>query len=141
MNEVIEELLNFAFDHKIGYSLASLSPYTPSASNAKSRMIIINTNWHNKKELPFQVAHEIGHVLNDEEDGILYFTTDVAHSKIEHDANSKAVDLLLPIYYKNCSIDCINFRNFMSDLEIPSRMESEVKQKIKEYFHLMEDWQ
>ena len=134
MNDYVEKLLDYAIQCKIGYGLIYLSPYTPSASNAKTRMIAINMNWHRKKELPFQIAHEIAHVLNGDDANILYFSTDVSHSKIEYGANSKAVDILIPMYFNECSSDCANIEKFMNDLVIPGRMQEEVVSKIRKYF-------
>ncbi|MFT8868494.1 ImmA/IrrE family metallo-endopeptidase [Liquorilactobacillus nagelii] len=133
MNDYIEKLLEYAKNCKIGYELLYLSPITPSASNAKTRMIAINMNWHRKKELPFQIAHEIAHVLNRDDASILYFSTDVSHSKIEHAANSKAVDILMPMYFSECALEYANSEKFMSDFLIPGRMQIEVFCMVKKF--------
>lgn len=134
VNDYIEKLLEYATKLKIGYELVYLSPVTPSASNARTRMIAINMNWHRKKELPFQIAHEIAHVLNGDDASILYFSTDVSHSKIEHSANSNALNILIPMYFDDCSFECVNVGKFMEDLIIPARMEEEVRDKLTTYF-------
>lgn len=73
MDDVINYLLNFAMKNKIGFVWTSLlASYTSSAADCKNRKIVINGNWHNKKELPFIIAHEISHILN-KDMGILYF--------------------------------------------------------------------
>lgn len=63
MNELIEYLLNYTFDHGIGYKLVHADPYDPSLSLKKHNLIVINLNWHNKSELPFIIGHELGHLI------------------------------------------------------------------------------
>ena len=70
MNELIEYLLNYAFDHGIGYKLVHADPYDPSLSLKKHNLMVINLNWHNQSELPFIIGHEIGHfILGDDKYG------------------------------------------------------------------------
>ncbi len=134
MNDILEELFKYIRSLGIEAKLMQLSPFTPSACNPHTRRIAINMNWYNKGELPFQVAHEIGHVLNEDDACILYYSTDVSKSKIEHAANSTALDLLIPIYFRDCDFENVNAANFMSELAIPARMEEEVRNKLTVYF-------
>lgn len=74
MNDLIEYLLNYAFDHGIGYKLVHADPYDPSLSLKNHNLMVINLNWHNQSELPFIIGHEIGHfILGDK--GILYYSS------------------------------------------------------------------
>ncbi|QER67607.1 ImmA/IrrE family metallo-endopeptidase [Paucilactobacillus nenjiangensis] len=130
MNKVITYLLNLAMENMIGIDLAPLSPETPSMAIADENRIIINMNWHNQKELPFQIAHEIAHILN-HDDGVLYFTTYASKSKYEVHANLTAVDLLIDYYnmYKG-DIENVNVVNFMEQFGIPLDMENQVMDKL-----------
>lgn len=101
MTSLINGLLRFAFDHDVGYVLTrDLQPTTPSMADCESRIIVINLDWHNPKELPLMIAHEIGHVLNDDS-GVLYYATPASHSNIEDNADNAGLRILLPIYFKN----------------------------------------
>ena len=65
MEDLMEWLINYAFDHHIGVQLTSfLQPMTPSTSFSDYRLVVINTRWHKPNEIPFSLAHEIGHVMN-----------------------------------------------------------------------------
>lgn len=63
MNDLIEYLLNYAFDCGIGYKLVHADPYDPSLSLKNHNLMVINLNWHNQSELPFIIGHEIGHFI------------------------------------------------------------------------------
>lgn len=134
MKEVIEYLLNFAFSKGFGFILTDkLKPSTPSCANPKQNKIIINLNWHNQKELPFQVAHEIGHMLNGDE-GILYYSSYSSHSKIERSADDKAIDLLFS-YCLDMGKVTINYSDFMEYYGIPNYLEQNVRQRYAIYFN------
>lgn len=67
MNNLIEYLLNYAFDNKIGYEIRKLDPYFPPRAVLDDNLIIINSNWHNREEIPFTIGHEIGHIMNNDQ--------------------------------------------------------------------------
>lgn len=53
-NDAFDYLLNYAWDKKIGYELTrELTPDSPSAAYPEEKLVIINMNWPNEKELPF----------------------------------------------------------------------------------------
>lgn len=94
MDNVLAWLTNYAMDHGIGIIFdKNLPPDAPSDSWEFPPMAIINTNWHNKNELPFITAHEICHVL--------YGSAEYFHlarggvESGESDANLGAIKLLL----------------------------------------------
>ncbi len=65
-NDLIKYLFNFAYDHDIGYVFFESDPNYPSLSWKNKREIGINMNWHNHSaEVPFTIAHEIGHIMGD----------------------------------------------------------------------------
>lgn len=122
MDTLITYLLNFAFDNGIGIKwVNTLGPYTPSAANNLTKTIVINGKWHNQKELPFQIAHEIGHILNNDE-GVLYYSTSSSESKIESNANATAINILID-YCTQTEIENANIYQFMEQFGIPSNLE------------------
>ena len=117
MDNLIAWLLNFAWDHGIGYVLTrELSPATPSCVSPVENTIIINMNWRNQKELPFQIAHEIAHCLNHDV-GICYYTTSMK-IKTERAANLKAIQILQHYCVLN-DIDYCNYVSFAERFGVP----------------------
>lgn len=134
MDEVIEYLLNFALSKGYGFILTDkLKPTTPSCANQQQNKIVINTNWTNKNELPFQIAHEIGHMLNGDE-GVLYYSSYASHSKIETNADNKAIDLLLN-YCIDMDKTTNNYSDFMYYYGIPDYLEQNVRRRYADYFN------
>lgn len=93
MNDLIEYLLNYAFDCGIGYKLVHADPYDPSLSLKNHNLMVINLNWHNQSELPFIIGHEIGHfILGDK--GILYYSSFAGQNSEEKSADLYSLNLL-----------------------------------------------
>lgn len=90
-------------------------PFIPSSSSVALRSVVINLNADN---VPLQFAHELGHVLN-EDDGVLYFTTSTNGSSAESNATKTGIKLLLDYYFREVPIEEINLSNFMSFYKIP----------------------
>lgn len=120
MNNLIQWLINFSYDHGIGIEATrKLDPDTPSQSDVANRVIVINMNWYNPVEIPFIYAHEISHVLC----GHI-----MASPKNEIEANRKAVDLLIRYCHEN-NIYINNSVEFCEGFGIPLRLG-----------YLIEDW-
>ncbi len=95
MNELMEWLANYAFNHNIGYIFThQLEADTPSSSDGQQRLVIINMEWKHKSEIPFSFAHEIGHILNGDK-GINKFSAKTIGLKKEYRANLTGIDILL----------------------------------------------
>ena len=93
MNDLIEYLLNYAFDCEICYKLVHADPYDPSLSLKNHNLMVINLNWHNQSELPFIIGHEIGHfILGDK--GILYYSSFAGQNSEEKSADLYSLNLL-----------------------------------------------
>lgn len=106
-------------DHNIKIlETKQLKPDTPSSSNVKKRKVVLNMLTPNKNELPFQLAHEIAHILNNDS-GILYFSSTSNHSKIETNANKLAIKILMKYYFAEIPEDECNVDNFMDYYCIP----------------------
>lgn len=133
MDIIINALMKYAFKHQIGFVLTqNLGDHTPSASKPKNRMIIVNMNWYNKKEIPFQMAHELGHVINQDE-GILYYSSFANKSKYERTANMTGLDILVPIYLDITGYSLDNVSPFMEQFDIPSDLGDDVICRFKKY--------
>ena len=114
MEDLMEWLINYAFDHHIGVQLTSyLQPHTPSTSYGDYRLVVVNTRWYKHNEVPFSLAHEIGHVINGDRGVHAYTAT--AETKEEHAANVTGIKLLLAycqehdIYFDNPVVFCQQF--------------------------------
>lgn len=125
MNDLIEYLLNYAFDCGIGYKLVHADPYDPSLSLKKHNLMVINLNWHNQSELPFIIGHEIGHfILGDK--GILYYSSFAGQNSEEKSADLYSLNLLYDYacgrgqYFEEPG-------QFLSIYGIPSRMAEATK--------------
>lgn len=121
MENLINWLLNYAFDHGIGYVLTDELPSSiPHTASAKRRMILINKHYGNQQEIPFAIAHEIGHVM-DGDLGIRYYCSAIIHDKDEHRANQFVIKLLKQYCQVN-DINCDNQVDFYRRFGIPERL-------------------
>ncbi|APX73143.1 ImmA/IrrE family metallo-endopeptidase [Companilactobacillus allii] len=134
INEITSSLMNLAFDNHISVIMEDkFSPYTPAAVDTKTKIIVINNNWHIQNQIPFQLAHEIGHVLNgDGFKACLYFSP--AKNGIEGHANKTAIHLLVPLYFENIEYTYANAVRFMEAFNIPLYLENTVITEIKTYY-------
>jgi len=134
MNEILTYLFNLALENHIAVEATNkLQPHTPSLAISDQRKIIINMNWYNQKELPFQIAHEISHLLNNDE-GVQYYSSFSNKMELEGNANATAIDLLINYYCKMISDEWINPVTFMKHFGIPSNLEYLVTDKIYNAF-------
>lgn len=131
MDEIITKLMQYAFDHNIGMVMThELGDHTPSASRPDNKMIVINLNWYDKREIPFQMAHELGHVINQDE-GILYYSSFSNRSSYERAANMTGLDILIPIYVDVTGYSCDNISPFMEQFGIPAYLGGDVIKRFK----------
>lgn len=122
MNNLIQWLINFSYDHSIGIEATrKLDPDTPSQSDVANRVVVINMNWHNSVEIPFIYAHEIGHVLCDHL---------VDSPKNEIEANKTAIGLLIKYCWEN-NINISNPIRFCEEFGIPLRLNYLIRDVIK----------
>lgn len=69
-DKLMRYLMNAAmFDYHIGVEFTNkLPPLAPPISyNSGGRLIIMNARWPYPTEIPFQLAHEIAHVLHEDQ--------------------------------------------------------------------------
>lgn len=122
MNDLIQWLINFAYDHDISViTTRELKPDTPSQSDVKQRIIVINMNWSNKFEIPFIYAHEISHILCDH---LINSPTN------EIEANQIAINLLTEYCWDN-DIYISNPVHFCEEFGIPLRLSYLMEDMVK----------
>lgn len=129
-DDAVKYLLNFAMTNSIGFEIVpEMKPDSPSFAVADKRFMVINPNWYNKHELPFQIAHEIGHILNGDA-GVLYYSSPASNIKIESDANITAIDLLID-YCKSIGIYHVDVYRFMERFALPSNVKTTVIDRLE----------
>lgn len=92
LSEVIEYLKSIADRFDIEYFWPSaLSPSTPPAAKPSKKRIVMNPNWHNAREIPFQFAHEIAHILNTQINYVNFI--------LDNDLDSSYIPVLQKVLY------------------------------------------
>ncbi|MCI1283645.1 MAG: ImmA/IrrE family metallo-endopeptidase [Lacticaseibacillus songhuajiangensis] len=132
INDYLDQLLDMAavYGIRVGI-LEPLSPITPCASNSATKRIVFNPNFHDPKQLPYQLAHEITHVLNGDS-SVLYFTP--TKRGIEGDANKGAVQILVRMYFDGVEPDAARVDDFMSCFGITSDMRDYCVEATRDFY-------
>ena len=133
-SSIISYLLDIADRHDIKcFWPTALSPNTPPTALPSNNCIVMNDNWHDKKAIPFQLAHEMAHILkNDNSNWIRYYQgTYRGENKLEYETNRIAIKLLLS-YFDTDTI-CYNPIRFMQAFAIPSHLESIVNEELNSF--------
>lgn len=132
MDDILTDLGNYAMQHGIGVQLTDkLDPYTPSNASTETRIIVINTNYYNQRQIPLQTAHEIGHIINgDHSIRALYYTP--ARTGIEYNASVTALTLLAPYYLEDKPDEYIDVDDFMEMFAIPEHLRNVAEQVLLE---------
>lgn len=110
-DKVMQYLMNYAmFDLKIGVEFTNrLPPLAPPISyNKPGKLIIMNSNWIYPVQIPFLLAHEIGHVIHENQE--FYHLTSMNTAKGEAEENLFALKLL----HQYCVENEIYFNNIFA---------------------------
>lgn len=130
MDNLISYLVNYGFDRGISTTLTEkLPPHFPSSASSKYQKVLINMNWYNQWEVPFSLAHELGHLINHDQ-GINYYHSETVHTKTEYQANCTAIDILLKYCHEN-DIAITNPVTFCEKFGVPANLEYTVGLKLK----------
>lgn len=132
-NELVQYLLNYAYDHGIGYKIEAVDPDWIPVYIPWKNLIIINSNWRDPKQIALQVAHEIGHALNDDSE-FEYQACFSATSKVERAATRRGLEIIIKHVYDDSELYDVNYRQFMDVLSVPGHYEGDVKSLITDYF-------
>lgn len=111
-DKLMTYLMNYAmFEHKIGVEFTDkLPPFAPPISyNKPGKLIIMNAKWLYPMQIPFLLAHEIGHVLHENEK--FYHLSSINTAKGEASENLFAIKLLQEYCIENEMhfADCYKF--------------------------------
>lgn len=133
MDNILTDLMNYALwkQHINVIMTGEASLGTPSVAFPDARTIVINTNISNKKQLPLQVAHEIGHLVNgDARQKALYFNPTNIDYPVELAANRFAVKMLIPYYLDERDRERVNVNEFMNLFVIPAHLENMCREEL-----------
>lgn len=112
-DNLVQYLLDYAFDNGYGFILCKVGLDDPSASYPDTRMMVINTNLSDPNELPFIIAHEIAHLM-------------LKHSRLDFDSSpinglrtdSNADRYALKIFLEYCKINDFYFDTWLKFAEV-----------------------
>lgn len=118
-DELLMYLMNYALDHDIGIKWTHKLPaYAPPASfDRPGKLIVMNSKWPNAMDFPFQLSHEIGHVLH--ESSQYYNLNHITHNRGEALANRFAIELLQQ-YCQDNDYHYSNWYSFAKAFNIPT---------------------
>lgn len=128
-DDLMQTLTDFTWDHHFGLEIGQFKPDFRSCAIPEDNLIVINTNWKDKEEVPFSFAHEIGHFMNGD-DGVRYYDSATINNKCEYAANLFAIRFIL----KFCERYSLHFTNpitFCEQFGVPTVLEYVVANEIK----------
>ncbi|CAH0417503.1 ImmA/IrrE family metallo-endopeptidase [Periweissella fabaria] len=134
--DYIYELLNIAMEKGIGVQLDNnLNPNINSWCKTSLNFIMVNMNYKDKQQIPFQFAHELGHILNGDTSSAKLSFNSHAYNKTEYAAHVTGIKLLVSLYAKKAHE--LNYVKFMDMFAIPDRMTdvviTELNKKATQY--------
>ena len=130
MEEIINWLLNYAYDHGIGVVVFHRAPNIPSMASVPDNMIAINMCWEPKSEIPFSIAHEIGHILSG--DNGHFLPTKTAQSQAERRANHQAVKILMK-WADSHDVEVTTPQHFSECFGVPNTLSDSINEEFGEY--------
>lgn len=119
MDDLLTFLFKHAFENNISCALIWRDENYQSVALPEKKLIIINQNCSNKYELPFIVGHEIGHIMNGDNNAAFYCGKPV--NSEEHLADLYSLNLI----YNYAANQFDNFEEpiqFIQQYGIPIRM-------------------
>lgn len=136
VDDIISYLNNIAIDNNIRVIWEHFAPYTPSGASYEDMCVVMNLDWHNQRELIFQYAHELSHIIRgDKSDLAFYNTSRNNKSGIEYQTNVIAVRLLVPFYCNDTDIKDINVYDFIEQYCIPKYLVDVATDEITKFFN------
>lgn len=133
LDHFLTAVLNRALDYHVGFEIVPLSPEQSPVVDTRRRYIILNSNWPKPKELAFQAAHELGHIL-DGDVGHFAYSNGCADTKVEGNANRTALSIVVPIYFDEIEQADANVEQFMDELAIPSWLHDASQTAISDFY-------
>ena len=126
--------LNSPVDHHIGNTLQKMKdPYWVPVYLPQANKIIINTAWHIPRQIPLQLAHEIGHALNGDSE-VEYHACFASESVVERAATRRGLDILVPYCFDDVDPNYVSYVDFMDRFAIPDHYTGDVIDKIRRFY-------
>lgn len=119
MNDAIDFAINTVLDYGIGIEITYQRPSFQSCAVIQYNLVIINPNANSRKNLPFVILHELGHIILEHQD--LDCIAPAARIKQENEADCFAVRLLWG-YSTQLGFEYNNTYKFIESFGIPNRM-------------------
>lgn len=120
MIDLLEYLYNLILENHLSLVIEKLNTNFASRYIPNRNMIIVNSNWKKKNELPFVVGHELGHYLN-KDNGVLYYSSSTNNTKEEHQADLRSLELIFDYAVKRGNT-FNSPQEFVENYGIPERM-------------------
>ena len=130
MDEIITWLLNYAYDHGIGVVVFHRDSHIPSMASKPDNMIAINMNWKPHSEIPFSIAHEIGHIISG--DNGHFLPTKAAQTQAERRANREAVKILME-WADSHDVEVTTPQRFSECFGVPNTLSDSINEEFGEY--------
>lgn len=135
MEEAREYLDERANKYHITVRWGHFAPYTPPGSSYKYRSVAMNYDWHRPREIIFQYAHELSHVIHgDKGDVVYYHASYTGKESIEYKANVGAVRLLVPFFCRETDQAVVNVYDFMKAFAVPNYLLHVANKEIEKYY-------
>ena len=135
MEEARDYLQERADDYHIKVRWAHLSPITPPGSSYEYRSVVMNYDWHHPREIIFQFAHELAHVIHGDKGDIYYYhACFTGRESVEYKANLGAVKLLVPYYCQHRNRESINAYEFETLFNVPTYLNDVVIKELRNYY-------
>ncbi|MCH3922348.1 ImmA/IrrE family metallo-endopeptidase [Limosilactobacillus sp.] len=135
VEEARDYLQERADEYHIKVQWAHLSPITPPGSSYEYRSVVMNYDWHHPREIIFQFAHELAHVIHgDPGDVVYYHASFTGKESVEYKANVGAVKLLVPFYCQETDRELANSANFMRAFDVPGYLTNVVTKEIAKMY-------
>ena len=128
----LSRVFDWAWARGIGYTSSSLfAPDSVCKAVPSNRLIIVNTNYHDQQQLPFQAAHEVGHIMSCDLAPVAFTTSKIGR---EGRANRFAINLLVPWFYDEIDQSAANSRWFLKSFHLPDSMGDWVDEAVLNYY-------
>lgn len=125
-NYLFNMLINYALDHGIGLKMEPSSKTLQCVSIPPANTIYVNTNYMNSNQLPFQLAHEIGHLVTEKDTTLYKKDNKVFRLKAERNANVKGLKIIIPMFLSLTEYSVNSIYPLMDQLQIPNKLCNEV---------------
>lgn len=126
-NPLTTKLLHYAMDHHILVKVIPGSSTLPCVAILEANLIVINANYQNSKQIPFQIAHEIAHFCLEKDTTLYRASACTFRTWAEKDANQLALEIILPFYLELTNYSINSVYPVMRQLALPEHLTENVQ--------------